>query len=191
MKFKIVQADKNDAPLIARTIAVALHMDQPHGTIEVDDEEMQLWNRIFTVLATREDSQYSYLNTLKAIDQEGKVLGMIINYDGARLHHLREAFFEEVEKITGKKFGKIYDETSPEEWYLDSLAVWPEYRGNGIGTALLEAAIQNAHSVGKPAGLLVDKSNIKERKLYESLGFRVVGETPFAGTIMDHMKLNK
>lgn len=81
------------------------------------------------------------------------------------------------------------DETDPQEWYLDSLAVWPEYRHQGIGAALLNAGIAQACTAGKPAGLLVDKTNLGARKMYESIGFVRIGDRPFAGIMMDHMRV--
>lgn len=189
MSFEIKPAAKEDAPIIAKGIATALHIGEEDAAISLaTDEEWRTWNDIFTELAARDDSQYSYLNTLKAIDDKDDILGIIIGYDGARLHQLREAFFNAVKKHTGEDMSAIADETDPEEWYLDSLAVWKEHRGQGIGEALLREAVKKAREAGKPAGLLVDKGNPKARKLYEKVGFRYVDDRPFVDVIMDHMR---
>ena len=71
---------------------------------------------------------------------------------------------------------------------LDTLAVLPEYRKQGIASALLKASIEKARKIGKPAGLLVEKENHNARRLYESLGFKKVGERPFAYVMMDHLR---
>lgn len=186
MDFKIEKATEYDAPLIARAVATALGID-----IEAGDDRSEKARQIFGTLASRTDAQYSYVNTLKAVTADGKTAGLLVNYDGASLHALREAFFEVVETITGKNLRGISDETDPDEWYLDSLAVWPEYRHCGIGRALLKAGMANAAAAGKPAGLLVDKENIGARKMYEAMGFRKVGDRPFAGIMMDHMRANE
>lgn len=188
--FSIIKADKTDAPLIAKAIAVALHMDDPDGgTVGFDnEEEKKVWNEIFTRLAAREDSQYSYRNTVKAITDKGETAGFLISYDGALLHELREAFFEEVKRATGNDMHGIADETEAGEWYLDSLAVWPQFRGRGIGKALLLEGIRKAREAGKPAALLVDKDNIDAEALYSRFGFKYKGEKPFAGTMMKHMQ---
>lgn len=184
MEFKIVNASVDDAGLIAKAIAMALDID-----IEAADDPRAEWCRaVFTDLANRDDSQYSYRNTLKAVTHDGSAAGFLVNYDGARLHELREAFFEVVKAKTGEDLHGISDETDSEEWYLDSLAVWPEYRHNGIGCALLKAGIDRARSAGKPAGLLVDKENAGARRMYEKLGFLRIGDRPFAHTMMDHMR---
>lgn len=188
MDFNITPAQPQDAPIIARGIATALHIGEHDAAISLDNEEATTWNNIFTELAARPDTQYSYRNTLKAIDSDGNILGIIIGYDGAKLHQLREPFFETVERHTGQKLNHIADETSPDEWYLDSLAVWKEYRRQGIGEALLKAATEVAHRNGKPAGLLVDKGNPNARRLYEKAGFRYVGDRLFVEVMMDHMQ---
>lgn len=186
--YRIVPAEKTDAGDIARGIATALHLGEPDAAIETSPEELTVWNRIFTELAEEDNSQYSYRNTYKAIDDEGKLLGIIISYDGAKLNELREAFFNKVEEVTGDRPGPFADETDESEWYLDSFAVWPEYRGLGIGRQLLEAAKKEARKAGKPAGLLVDKNNPKARKLYESVGFVYIGDRPFIDVMMDHLQ---
>ena len=184
MEFSIENATPTDAPLIAKAVAMALDID-----IEVPDDPRAQWCRkVFVELAARDDAQYSYRNTLKAVTPDGTSAGFLVNYDGARLHQLREAFFEVVKNKTGEDMRGISDETDPEEWYLDSLAVWPEYRHHGIGRALIEAGITRAHKSGKPAGLLVDKNNPGARKMYEAMGFVKIGDRPFAHTMMDHMR---
>lgn len=188
MKYSIVPADKEDASIISRGIMTALHIGEPDAAITLENDHISSWTKIFTELAARDDSQYSYQNTLKAINDNGEVLGIIIGYNGARLRVLRESFFNTVLRVTGEDFSDIPDETSSDEWYLDSLAVWPEYRGQGIGEALLKAAVEKAHSERLPAGLLVDKGNPKARRLYEKVGFKYVDDRPFADVMMDHMQ---
>lgn len=186
--MEIIEACKKDAPLLAEVILEAVGEDITANFAA--EKGIDAVKTLFTRLAAREDSQYSYCNALKYIDDDGTPMGFIIGYDGARLHQLRKAFFEELESVFGRKIdGEIPDETVPEEFYLDSLAVFPQYRGKGIARKLIEAMIKRAEQHGKPAGLLCGKTNHRARKLYESIGFRKTGETPFAGVLMDHYQL--
>ncbi len=173
----IEKCGSEDSELIARAVVMALHE-------EFDPE--QLWCRMFWNLAARTDSQYSYLNALKAIVPSGEVAGIIVCYDGARLAQLRQALFDEYERLTGRQLGAFADETDAGEWYLDSLAVFPPFRGQGIAKALIEAAVALAPANRTP-GLLCAKDNAGAKRLYEALGFAKVGERPFMGQIMDHM----
>lgn len=145
--------------------------------------------QLFTNLAARTDSQYSYKNAIVAIDTDGTPMGASVGYDGALLSQLREAFFEESERISGRSFRDIPDETDSAEYYLDTLAVLPEHRGRGVATALIKSMNQKAANAGKPLGLLVDKENLRARKLYEYVGFKKVGERYFMHEMMDHLLL--
>lgn len=67
----------------------------------------------------------------------------------------------------------MYDlETFPGEYYLDSLAVLPEFRGQGIGRALLLDGVAKGRQAGfERVTLIVDVDKPKNITLYESLGF--------------------
>ncbi|GAB1211219.1 hypothetical protein ATERTT37_000332 [Aspergillus terreus] len=54
---------------------------------------------------------------------------------------------------------------------LDYLAVHPENKGKGIGTALVESGIQHAEKIGLPIFVLAFKAG---RGIYERLGFKEV-----------------
>jgi len=71
-------------------------------------------------------------------------------------------------------------ELSHGELILDGIAVHPEYRGKGVGTALLENIVSFAtKSNYKTVRLDVIDSNIKARKLYEREGFKHVNTEHF------------
>jgi len=56
--------------------------------------------------------------------------------------------------------------------YLEELYVVPDRRGQGLGRALLEAAIEHAHREGAAhMDLGTGEDDIAARALYESLGF--------------------
>ena len=57
--------------------------------------------------------------------------------------------------------------------FIDQIEIVPNYQGQGIGTAL----INNVLARGRPVDLGVLKVNDDARRLYERLGFRVIGET--------------
>jgi ribosomal protein S18 acetylase RimI-like enzyme len=56
--------------------------------------------------------------------------------------------------------------------YLEELYVVPDLRGNGLGRALLEAAMETARGEGaEQMELGTSESDVAARKLYESAGF--------------------
>lgn len=60
--------------------------------------------------------------------------------------------------------------------YIKSIAVAQEYRGHGIGTALIEFAENYFRQQAKHIFLCVSSFNSRAQSLYQSLGYHTVGE---------------
>jgi ribosomal protein S18 acetylase RimI-like enzyme len=60
--------------------------------------------------------------------------------------------------------------------YIKSIAVFPEFRGQGIGTKLLSFAEDLFRSNSKHLFICVSSFNQRARNLYEKFGFQPVGE---------------
>lgn len=185
---EIRKASKGQASAIASLIMMAmtdeccLHFcGVGHG---LDD-----FRKMMIDLVEREDSQYSYKNTIVAMDDE-KVVGVAVSYDGALLHELRQAFIQSAKEYIGKDHTGMDDETQAGELYLDSLAVLPEYRRRGIARRLLMATKEKADRMRLPCvGLLVDKGNPAGEALYTSVGFRYANDNRWGGHPMKHFLL--
>lgn len=189
----IRNACREDAPLIAEAIIAAVG-DEITSHLAGKNHSISDVHAIFSRLAERDDSQYSYLNTRIAQDDSGKPMGVCISYDGADLKRLRRPFFTEANEVlnwgmTPEEIESLPGETEPDEFYLDTLMTIPEYRGQGVAKELIGNAAQKARDAGKPLGLLCDTNNHKARRLYDSIGFRQVNTRPFAGHMMDHFQL--
>ncbi|MBO7301240.1 MAG: GNAT family N-acetyltransferase [Bacteroidaceae bacterium] len=179
MEIKIRKAVSDDAEFIALVVAMALGGDEEHKLYKV-----------FKELSGRENTQYSYCNTLIA-EVAGKPAGAIVGYDGGCLKELRIPIFELIRKHTGEVI-EIEDETEAGEFYLDSLAVLPEYRSCGVGRMLLCAMRDMAIETGyEKVGLIVDFDNPRAEALYSSLGFERVGRKRFLGHPMWHLQYSR
>ncbi len=186
--IEIQEATKSQAADIARLIMIAMTDDcclyfcgNGYG---LDD-----FRKMMTMLVEREDSQYSYRNTLVAMDGN-KVVGISVSYDGGRLHELRRAFIKAAMEYIGKDHSGMDDETQAGELYLDSLAVLPEYRCQGIARKLLLATKKRANRLSLPCvGLLVDKGNPVGEALYTSVGFQYLNDNQWGGHPMKHLIL--
>ncbi|MFP4343162.1 MAG: GNAT family N-acetyltransferase [Anaerolineales bacterium] len=65
-----------------------------------------------------------------------------------------------------------------EGWVIGNVVVHPDFRGRGIGRALMERALETAEEQdARWVGLEVRADNAVARGLYERLGFRGVGQT--------------
>ena len=188
MMIEIREATKAQASDIARLIMMAMTDDCCLHFCGVG-HSLEDFFKMMTSLVEREDSQYSYRNTLVAMSDE-MIVGIAVSYDGSRLHELRQAFIQAAKEYIGKDHSGMDDETQAGELYLDSLAVLPEYRRQGIAQRLLSVTKEKADKMGLPCvGLLVDKGNPAGEALYTSGGFRYANDCWWGGHSMKHLVL--
>lgn len=184
-KITIRQATANDAVIIAKIVAMAIGDEAAVMEYCGDDYLATL-----AEIARVEQTQYSYQNTLLA-EINGHVAGAAIGYDGAQLEILRNGTFSILQKLIGR-VPHIPNETEPGEFYLDSIGVFPEFRGLGVGRALITALRDKAFREGhERVGLIVDVENPKAEKLYQAIGFRRIGSRIFFGHQMWHLSVNR
>ena len=185
MNKKIINirpAVKSDAPLIAKAVAIAIGDENALKSYCGED-----YIAVLTEIAMHNKSQYSYNNALIA-ETESNVTGVIIGYDGAELHSLRENTYNIINSHLGHT-PSIPDETAAGEFYIDTLAVFPEYRKQGVGKSLIMAICEKAFSDRHDrVGLIVDFDNPKAESLYASIGFTKAGTKIFLGHKMWHMQ---
>ena len=183
-ELNIRKATKDDAPLIAKVVAMAI--GEESAVLYGGDNYM----KVFEEIALLEDSQYSYRNAFVA-EVDGNAVGAVIAYDGADLHPLRKSTLDVLSKHIGIEM-QIADETDASEFYLDSLAVLPEYRGRGVGVKLILAVKERAfNEYNKNLGLLVDFENPDAERLYKSVGFERADVKDFLGHKMWHLVLRQ
>lgn len=77
--------------------------------------------------------------------------------------------------IARKRAGAFYVEESEQHHWIRTIFLSPEFRGLGVGSALLAQEADRAKSVNKQLVLKVIKINPAKR-LYDRLGFKVVNE---------------
>ena len=86
--------------------------------------------------------------------------------------HYRETSFDVI-LADGRPIGRLYVARWPEQIRIVDIALLPEYRGAGVGTALLRDLISESEASTKPLSIHVERFNPALR-LYERLGFREV-----------------
>ena len=72
--------------------------------------------------------------------------------------------------------GAIDAERRSDGWFLNNIEIRPDWQGRGIGSRLVGDLVARAHREGHRVALEVLKVN-PARRLYERLGFVVIGET--------------
>ncbi len=125
-------------------------------------------------LVTAEDGEFSYTNSYIA-ESDGAALGGLIGYP---LPDTPEPIGADVPEL----FVPIQElaDSKPGYWYINFMAVDPEGRGQGIGTALLQEAERQARDGGCPGlSLIVAASNLPAISVYRRDGFEERGRAPF------------
>lgn len=190
--FTLREATKGDS----RTIAELVY--------KTEDDPQQVWgygskdeiiNRI-KMLVECEGSRYSY-NNVKVAEQAGKVCGAIILLKGKDLSKLDfVTSIKLIQNIKGikNKIRFIRDmilafnlfECDINELYIANLATFEEYRGMGVGKALIDLAEKNAKEEGyKICSLLAKDKGVKS--FYEKLDFVFEAEESYYSHVLYRM----
>lgn len=124
--------------------------------------------------AQRESGGFSYRNTV--VQEVGdNVVAALIGY---RLADVPEpidyselpAMFVPMQQL---------EDLVPGTWYINVLAAFPEHRGKGYGTGLLDIAEKIAAQEGcKGLSLIVSDGNPRARKLYTRSGYQEIASRP-------------
>lgn len=187
MEYNIRKAKYTDSTIIAKLMFYAM-ADIVFDFIAEKDEEKAM--RFLDELIATDNNQYSYENTW-VVEVQDKIAASFTLYDGAKLNELRKKVLDHL-KTNYKREITPEDETEAGEIYIDTIAVFPEYRGKGLGNYILDFIIgEFGHKQGETVGLLVDFTNPKAKKLYESKGFKVVGEKSLMSKNHEHMQYKK
>ena len=115
----------------------------------------------------------------------GRVVGLALRYPHARMGHIALATARQMLRLRGLPgFGRFVlralplaaiPEARPGEYFLDALAVLPEFSRIGIGALIVGHVEDHARATGLPACACTSEiGNDPAHHLFERLGYRVV-----------------
>uniref|UniRef100_UPI00403FA587 GNAT family N-acetyltransferase n=1 Tax=Candidatus Enterococcus willemsii TaxID=1857215 RepID=UPI00403FA587 len=179
-------ATKEDAEAIAKLVLVILKDMELPFVQQVGDQET-----VAILAEAVNDPTYRYGYQRGLVNEiDGQVAGVAFGYPSEDEPQIDEAF-SRVLLARGMEDQRLFldPETFPDEWYLDTICVDEKFRGQGVGSELLDALPTIAQREGKHRiGLCVDLANPNAQRLYERKGFVVVGQQVLSGHDYYHMQ---
>lgn len=183
MNIHIRKAIPSDAvfavPLIIDAIGnIAEQMTGETDSTAVHQELIQLFKR--------EDNRHSYLKTIIA-EKNDDIMGVLVLYSGLEAIQLDSNLVNWLRKKTRDNI-VIPPEARIDEYYIDTVCVNPEFRGQGIGSLLLAQAEEVARDAGfSKVALNVELEKEAVLRLYERIGYQVAEPWEIYGGAFHHM----
>lgn len=167
-------------PLLVEAMgALALQL----AGVALPSEAWPLFHKLFV----DRDNRYSHAH-VRVLEEGGDVVAAILAYPGRDEPALSAATLALLRERDPSRVLRHEPESTPDEYYLDALAVAPSQRGRGLAARMIEAMCTEALAAGQTrAGLLVDEAKPGVKRLYEKLGFAVDGERILVGRRHEHM----
>ncbi|GMK40366.1 acetyltransferase [Paenibacillus sp. CCS19] len=183
-KLNIRAAAPADADKAARLIYEAIHDIAFQLTGETTEEDaLQALSELFL----QEGNRFSSKQILVA-EVEGNAAGIILCYHGSEADRLDAPIAARLRKRTGNPNPPIDKEADEDEYYIDSIAVFSEYRGRGIAKALLAAAEKAGAALGYGRiALNVEYGNEGAERLYRSIGYEADKTITINNSLFHHM----
>ncbi len=178
----IRQATPEDAEEAAKLICMAWEECACVLAGTTNEKEIQ---KVIKAFYQQPHNILSYQNVEIAEGEKG-VAGLVLAYPSD--------YYEQLNKLVAEKLPSIYQsdmtdfqskviplfkkrEAKPGEYYIDSLAVYPQYRSCGVGSRLLKVAHLKSRKRGiKKISLIVKMGNKAALNLYKKLGYSIRGK---------------
>ena len=158
-------------------------------SLEIDILKDYSEEKVFKILKyvfSSEYDRFSYKNCM-VYEFEGVTKGFSFAYHYDEVEKMKKFWYDEIISYFGLKEDTIifdYNEVLQGEFYLDTLFVFSDARGEGIGNKLLTEFVNSEEA---KLSLNVAQSNNRARKLYESYGFKKECEIFIGHEEYDHL----
>ncbi len=139
---------------------------------------------VLSKLFVQRDNRFSFQHS-SILEVDSQVAGLLLAYPGHRLSNLSLRMGSQLRQVLGWS-GMIrllrrslplmgHKECEPDEFYIYTLAVHPDFQNSGLGTQLLTHAETRAAACGlSKCSLGVTIGNDGARRLYERWGYVIV-----------------
>jgi ribosomal protein S18 acetylase RimI-like enzyme len=177
---KAVQTDAEKAvPLVIDAIGdIAMRMTGENEPLAIEKSLCELFKR--------NDNPHSYLYTYVA-EIDGDAAGTMVLYPGVIAPQLDKNLSKWLSE-KGAEVSEIDPEALPDELYINTICVDPDFRGKGIGSHLLAFAedVARQTNISKVA-LNVETEKDAAIRLYKRCGYEIVSPWTIIGESFYHM----
>jgi len=133
-------------------------------------------------------------------EKDGKVRGSLLLFPGkckSILERNIKHYGKEIARIVGLmrsmkilcrvRLYRFFPEIGQDELYIEALAVYPEYRGQKIGSGLLKKSFECCKTTGlHKVSLLVENNNAFAIRMYKKYGFEITDTSEFKKSYHKH-----
>lgn len=169
-------------------VAVPLILDAIGNIAEqmTGETEPAAVKRELVKLFKREDNRHSYLSTCIA-ERDAAIMGVMVLYSGVDAIRLDANLVNWLRMKTDENI-VIPPESRIDEYYIDTVCVNHEFRGQGIGSLLLAHAEEVAREVGfSKVTLNVEPQKEAAIRLYKRVGYQIAEPWTIYGGAFHHM----
>lgn len=146
--------------------------------VDTVSARLQLPEKLSLRPATERDATFLF-DVIKASMQA--YIDQTYGWNDARQHNYFQRNFKaadhQVIVYQGQDIGRWSIRVGKTTIFLANIQLLPAYQGQGLGSAIIRALLRAAQETGLDVSLQVLKSNPAALRLYERLGFQVMGET--------------
>jgi ribosomal protein S18 acetylase RimI-like enzyme len=169
-------ATKEDIPDLSR-----LHLMAAHGLFDAlfhDTIPGLSTNEIYERVLARPEAFWSYTSVTVAT-HEGRIVGEVhsLPYDEIDETPSEDPLIPKDRLGLYEPFERLHPLASG-SYYINILAVYPEYRSKGIGSQMMDLARSRATQLGFSRLSLHSFDDPRAIALYQRLGFTVAGRSP-------------
>ena len=177
-RFTLRDATREDAGEIAKLFLISSHGLAEYIWSQIDAPGQSL-AQIGAERYAREGVAFSYEKCIVA-ERNGIIVGMLHGFE------MPESDGSVTEDPVLRPYAELEDAGS---YYVSGVALFPDHRGQGIGTALLGAAHERATSLRLPrASLICFEMNEDAMRLYKRFGYQEFARRPLVPHPMLHYK---
>lgn len=154
----------------------SLRVATPHGVLTLRPEANGDEAFLFALFSSVKAPEMA----LMPIDERSKEQLLRMQYRSMTASYragFPAARFEIIE-LDAARIGRLITEVQPDHVYYVDLALLPQARGRGLGTALMTAALEEPRRLGVPCRVKVMADNIVSLRLWARLAFTLRAEIP-------------